>query len=183
MLPLEIMTLMIVCKQIPIVSLHTNVFNRPNVINKLIHSVILCVRTFKNLSTLNRKSCGAEILRKCSPPTLCHISYVTCHVSLVSCQVSGVTCHMLRIIIIIYFLLFLDKVLKLVGGGSVINRAYFVQFIYQNIINERGASLIGIFLCLKQRCQVMSIIVAAYVDQCFTLVLIEDIIQENYSYL
>ena len=41
-----------------------------------------------------------------------HVSHVRCHVSSVRCQVSGVR-----------------FVLGLVGGGSVINRAYQVQFL------------------------------------------------------
>ena len=39
----------------------------------------------------NRKSCGAEILRVCSPPTMCNMSCVMFQVSHVMCQVSGVT--------------------------------------------------------------------------------------------
>ena len=53
----------------------------------------------------------ALIFRECSPPTTCHMSYVTCHMSCVAC---------------IFF--FLDIVVKLIGGGSVINGAYLVQF-------------------------------------------------------
>ena len=51
------------------------------------------------------------------PPTMCHMLHVTCHVSGVRCLVSGVTCHF-------FLLLFLDNGVELVGGGSVINRAY-----------------------------------------------------------
>ena len=40
--------------------------------------------------------------------------HVMCHVSHVTCHVSHVTCHN-------FFLLFSDKVVKLIGGGSVIN--------------------------------------------------------------
>ena len=46
---------------------------------------------------------------------MCYVSHVTSHVSLVTCQKSCVTCHML------YNIFF---VVKLVGGGSVLNRAY-----------------------------------------------------------
>ena len=42
------------------------------------------------------------------PPVMCHVSHITSHVSLVKCQM-------------LYFLL--NKVMKLVGGGYVINRA------------------------------------------------------------
>jgi hypothetical protein len=46
-------------------------------------------------------------------------SHVTCHVSHVTCHVTRDTCHMSLI-----FSSFLDKVVKLTGGGSVINGAY-----------------------------------------------------------
>ena len=36
------------------------------------------------------KSWGAEILKECSPPTICHMSRVICHVLHVMCHVSGV---------------------------------------------------------------------------------------------
>ena len=51
---------------------------------------------------------------------MCHMSYVTCHVSHVMCHTSCVTCHVSHVFSII---IFLDKVLELVGGGSVINGA------------------------------------------------------------
>ena len=54
-----------------------------------------------------------------SHPTF-HMSCVMCHVSFVRFQVSGVRCQMS---------LFFYKVLELVGVGSVINWAYFVQFL------------------------------------------------------
>ena len=63
------------------------------------------------MSIINHESWGAEILRECSPPTMCHVSCVTCQVSGVTCHVSRVTC-------------FFDRVVELVGGGSVINGAY-----------------------------------------------------------
>ena len=53
------------------------------------------------------------------PPVMGHMSHVTCHVSCVRCQVSHVTCHVSQY----YFFCVLDKVVKLVGGGSVINGA------------------------------------------------------------
>ena len=46
---------------------------------------------------------------------MCHVSRVTCHVSRVTCLMSHVRCH---------FFLFFDKVVKLIGGGYVINKAY-----------------------------------------------------------
>ena len=71
---------------------------------------MLFLQIFKSLFRPNQKSQGAEMLTECPPPTKCHMSGVTGQVS-----------HFL-------FYFFLDKVVKLVGGGSVINGAYPVQF-------------------------------------------------------
>ena len=71
----------------------------------------------------NRKNWGADILRECSSPTMCHMSQVTCHMSGVRCQVSVVKCHFF--LFFLFFFFFLDTVAELVGGGSVINRIYF----------------------------------------------------------
>ena len=61
---------------------------------------MVCGNIFKVLSIPNHKSWKAEILRECSPPTMCHMSRVTCRIFL------------------------LDKVVELVGGGSVIDADY-----------------------------------------------------------
>ena len=45
-------------------------------------------RIFKTLPIPNRKSWEAEILRECSPATMCHMSCVTCHLSHVWCCMS-----------------------------------------------------------------------------------------------
>ena len=50
-----------------------------------------------------------------------HMSRVTCHVSCVTYHMSGVTCHYFFNQIIFCF--FILKDVKLVGGGSVINRS------------------------------------------------------------
>ena len=50
----------------------------------------------------------------CSQRVICHMLCVMCHVPLVRCQVSYVTFY-------IYFLFFLDTLVKLVNGGSVIS--------------------------------------------------------------
>ena len=57
---------------------------------------------------------------------MCHVSRVTCHVSDVMCHVSGVTCQVSGVSCFFCFfvVVFLDKVVELVGGGSVINGAY-----------------------------------------------------------
>ena len=47
------------------------------------------------------------------------MSRVTCHVSRVMCHVSRVTCHMSHV----FFFVFFDKLVELIGGGSVINGA------------------------------------------------------------
>ena len=47
---------------------------------------------------------------------------VMCHMSCVTCHVSGLTCHLIKKYKKV------DKVVELVGGGSVINRAYPVYF-------------------------------------------------------
>ena len=65
---------------------------------------MVCGNIFKVLSIPNHKSWGAEILRECSPPTMCHMSRVICQVSGVSCQVSGVKCQVSGVIIFIFFL-------------------------------------------------------------------------------
>ena len=55
-----------------------------------------------------------------------HLSHIRCPVSGVRCQVSGVRCK-----VSFYFYFFSsDKVVELVGGGSVINGAYPVQFLH-----------------------------------------------------
>ena len=53
-----------------------------------------------------------------------NVLHITCHVTSVTCHVSHVTCHNF----FIYFVLV--KVLKLIGGGSVINGAYPVKFLH-----------------------------------------------------
>ena len=72
------------------------------IIHSMIQSLILCGNIFISLSFPNRKSQGAEILRKYSPPPCItshmscvrfQVSCVRCHVLGVMCQVSCVTCH------------------------------------------------------------------------------------------
>ena len=48
-----------------------------------------------------------------SPPATCHKSCVRCQVSHITCQVSHVTCN---------FFFSFHKLVKLVGGGSFINK-------------------------------------------------------------
>ena len=70
-----------------------------------------------------RRARELRFLRECSPPTTCHMSHVACHMSCVMCHMSHVTCH---VSCVTFFILFFssDKVVKLIGGGSVINGAY-----------------------------------------------------------
>ena len=59
---------------------------------------------------------------------MCHVSRVTCHVSYVMCHLSHVKIYFLfiykKIKKKLNSLKKLDKVVELVGGGSVISRAY-----------------------------------------------------------
>ena len=80
----------------------------------------------------------------------CHMSRVTCQMSLtkwwslschkshvsVMCHKSRATCHMSRVTCQMFFFVFLlFKVVKLIGGGSVINGAYPFYFFYNGNIN------------------------------------------------
>ena len=75
-------------------------------------------------------------MRECSPPppppkhVICHVSHVTCHVSCVTCHMSHVT--------FFFSSSFSDKVVKLIGGGSVINGAYPVLFTLDIHKNHSG---------------------------------------------
>ena len=66
------------------------------------------------------------MLREGSPPPTCHVSHVTCHVLCVMCHMSH---------------FFVDKVVKLVGGGYVINGATMSSlfFLYSPTQPSRGA--------------------------------------------
>ena len=68
---------------------------------------------------------------------MCHVSHVTCHMSHVTCHMSHVMCHMSQFFLFFFYnIFFLDKMVKLICGGSVINGAYPVQFLHsweQNI--------------------------------------------------
>ena len=71
-----------------------------------------------------------KFLENVHPPqhVTCNVSRVTCQVSCVTCHVSHVMCHMSCVTCNIFccynFFFSSDKVVKLVGGGSVINGAY-----------------------------------------------------------
>ena len=56
---------------------------------------------------------------------MCQMSCVLCHVSCAICHVSRVPCHMSHVTFIIFFA---DNVVKVVGGGSVINGATSSSF-------------------------------------------------------
>ena len=94
---------------------------------------MLFLKIFRTSSLPNRMSQGPEMLRKCSPPFMCHMSHVMCHMSRVTCHVSHVACHMSHVTCHIFF----DKVVNHIGGGSVINGAYPVQFSCQRQIAIR----------------------------------------------
>ena len=109
-------------------------FNRPGVAGallqtppSLINSVIQwwfveIYSKWYNSQTIRAKELkfGVNVhLPKC---VACHVSHVTCHVSCVTCHVSHVMCHMSHVTCKIFF--YSDKVVRLIGGGSVINEAY-----------------------------------------------------------
>ena len=53
---------------------------------------------------------GLEMLRECSPPSMCHMSHVMCHMSCVTCNGPHVTCHTSHITHnFIYFIYFLQS--------------------------------------------------------------------------
>ena len=67
------------------------------------------------------------MLRECSPLIMCHMSCVTYHMLFGTSHMSHahVLCHMSDIYIYIHiYIFFFYKSVKLVSGGSVINRAY-----------------------------------------------------------
>ena len=104
--------------------------------NCFIHQMILFLQTFKIPSLPKHQSQGADILKKCLPPNICHMSHATCHVSHVRCHVSDIMCH-LSCFFFLFFFFFLDKVLELVGRVSIINRAYPVYFVLQKKISRQ----------------------------------------------
>ena len=62
-------------------------------------------------------------------------------VSGVRCQVSGVTCEVSCVFFVVVLIMNLDKMVELVGGGSVINGAtslvcQYKQFLFFNTPNE-----------------------------------------------
>ena len=66
------------------------------------------------------------------------MSGVMWHVSCVRCIMLGVACH--------FFFFFLDKVVGLVDGWSVINGAYPVQFFYISNISKSQQSKVELLL-------------------------------------
>ena len=57
---------------------------------------------------------------------MCNMSHVPCHMSYVTCLMSHIPYHVYNIYFCFSYFAFLDKVVELVGGGSVINGAYHV---------------------------------------------------------
>ena len=107
--------------------------------NSIIHSVrSRFLQIFKTSQLPNHQSQRADFLREWSPHTICHISCVPCHMSHVTCRVSPVTCLKKNIKNPKHFIVQkkLDKVVELVGRGSVINRAYPVQFLKEQVAQK-----------------------------------------------
>ena len=84
--------------------INCHIINRPGVAaavlqipsSFIIHSFIkwpFSQNIFKTPSLPSRKKYGPDILRECSPPTICHMSHVMCHTQMlhVMCPVSHVT--------------------------------------------------------------------------------------------
>ena len=82
---------------------------------------MVCGNIFTNLHSQTVRARELKFGEKVhlSIPVMCQVSHVTCHMSRVTCCVSPITCHMSSV-----RFFFLDKVVKLVRGGSVINGAY-----------------------------------------------------------
>ena len=117
------------------------VFNRPGVARAVLQSPPLLIHSLSHPSfQISSKHCQSETGRgrelkfgeniHTILSVMCHMSCVTCHMSCVTCHVSPVTCQNF------FFLHFynqkiknkkpekMDRVVELVGGGSVINGAY-----------------------------------------------------------
>ena len=67
----------------------------------------------------------AKVIVNVHPHTICHMSHVTCHMLYARCNVSGVRCQESSVK---KFLFIFYKIVELVRGGSVINRANPVDF-------------------------------------------------------
>ena len=93
------------------------------IIDLLIDSPIRFLKIKSNKPYIpNHQSQGPEILTQCSVFTTCHMSCVTCYMSPVMCHKSLV--------------FFFCKLVDLVDGGSVINKANPVQLYVTNAINH-----------------------------------------------
>ena len=104
-----------------------NIINRPGVAGAVLQSPLWLIKwlsdwvilKFKYIaSTVNLKpeELGSSNFGECSSHTMCHVSPFTCH----------------------FFssLKKLDKVVELVGGASVINKAYPINFISPHIFSQ-----------------------------------------------
>ena len=97
-------------------------------------------KLFCNLLLIQKESIVSQgsvsLLTEVPPPPTCHVSGVMCHVSRVTCHVSHVTCHVSHVACLVvlnyYYLFFLEKEVKLVGGGFVINEAPPSSFLRTN---------------------------------------------------
>ena len=74
-----------------------HLINRPGVADSVLQTPLSLINwvgkwSFSSQSSRHHKS---QILRECSPLTMCHMSQVTCHISGVMCQVSHIRCHVL----------------------------------------------------------------------------------------
>ena len=124
-LPLSLLPKLILLFLRPINLLSSPIMiNRPHVAGAVLQTTPSLIKTLTNSSfvKISSKHPHLETLRvrdlnflenvHLPPSVMCHVSHVMCHMS-------GVACH-----IHFFLLLFSDKMLELVGGGSVINGAY-----------------------------------------------------------
>ena len=89
-------------------------------------SVFLFLQTFNTSLHPNCKTWGAETFQRMFTPH--HVCNVMCQVSHIRSHLSGVTCQVYCLFSFLFFS-FSDKVVELVGGASVFNESYPVQFI------------------------------------------------------
>ena len=113
---------------LPFIVFFGGIFNRSGVVEAVLQSALWFIDSFsqsvsqpfppniQNIINHKPEELGSWNLRECSPPTTYHMSHVACLVLCVT--MSCVICHMSHIFFFFY------KVLKLIGGGSLINGAY-----------------------------------------------------------
>ena len=102
-------------------------------VNELSQSVGLFLQNFKNYKSQTVRARDLTFERMFTPHNMSHVtshvSSVTCHMSHVTCHMTHVICHLQHVMCHFFSSSFLDKVVKLIGGWCVINRAYPSKFV------------------------------------------------------